>query len=403
MKTLRTQVAIIGAGPSGMLLGQLLAKQGIANVVLERVSATHVLKRIRAGILETGMATLMREAGVSERMDAEGLVHDGFAIAHNGHATRIDLKELTHGRTVLCYGQVEISRDLFEARAAAALPTYFEATDVALHEVTGNSPHVTFLHNGEAHTLHCDYIAGCDGFHGVSRQTIPLRLRTEHERVYPFGWLGILSDTPPVSHELIYCRSQRGFALASMRSHSRSRYYIDVALTDKVEQWSDDAFWTELKKRLPAEAAASLITGASIEKSIAPLRSFICEPMQYGRLFLVGDAAHIVPPTGAKGLNLAASDVSTLYRILTRVYHDKDYACTALYSAIALRRVWHGERFSWWMTKLLHNLDENSMHDHSGDSGRRFTESELTYLLGSVAGRTLIAEQYVGLPYEEIG
>ena len=402
MKTLRTQVAIIGAGPSGMLLGQLLHKQGIANVVLERVSAGHVLKRIRAGILETGFVELMREAGAGARMDAEGLVHDGFTISLNGKATRIDLKGLSGGKTVLCYGQVEISKDLFEARAAAALPTYFEATSVELHDIAGNAPSVTFQHNGETYTLHCDYIAGCDGFHGVSRQAIPAGIRTEHERVYPVGWLGVLSDTPPVDHELIYCRSTRGFALASMRSPTRSRYYIDVPLSHKVEQWSDEAFWEELQLRLPSDAAASLVSGPSIEKSIAPLRSFVCEPMQYGRLFLVGDAAHIVPPTGAKGLNLAASDVATLYQILMQVYRDKDLACTSLYSSTALRRVWHGERFSWWMTKLLHDLDERSPHDHSGDSGRRFTESELSYLLESLAGRTLIAEQYVGLPYEAV-
>lgn len=261
---------------------------------------------------------------------------------------------------------------------------------------------MTFEHAGQSHELHCDYIAGCDGFHGVSRQSIPAHLRTEFERVYPFGWLGVLSDTPPVDHELIYCRSQRGFALASMRSLTRSRYYIDVPLSDKVEQWSDDAFWTELKLRLPVDAARSLITGPAIEKSIAPLRSFVCEPMQHGRLFLVGDAAHIVPPTGAKGLNLAASDVATLVKILTRVYQAHDKSCVMLYSPIALRRVWHGERFSWWMTRMLHNLDEQGAHDKSGNSGQRFTESELSYLLGSTSGRTLLAEQYVGLPYEDL-
>lgn len=402
MKTMRTQVAIIGAGPSGLLLGQLLAKQGIETVVVERVSASHILGRIRAGILETGFAELMREAGVAGRMDAEGLIHDGFAIAHNGTSTRIDLKGLTGGRTVLCYGQVEISKDLIEAREKSGLPTYYEAANVAINDITSNSPYVTFEYKGESYRLECDYVAGCDGFHGVSRQTIPRNLRTEHERVYPVGWLGILSETPPVSHELIYCRSQRGFALASMRSHTRSRYYIDVPLDHKVEQWSDDAFWAELKKRLPTEAAEHLVTGPSIEKSIAPLRSFVCEPMQYGRMFLVGDAAHIVPPTGAKGLNLAASDVAALCQILKRVYQEKDTACIPFYSQIALRRVWHGERFSWWMTKLLHNLDEKMPHDHSGDSGRRFTESELEYLLGSHAGRTLVAEQYVGIPYESL-
>lgn len=402
MKTLRTKVAIVGGGPSGMLLGQLLHKHGIDNVVLERATADHVLKRIRAGILETGFVCLMWEAGVAQRLDAEGLPHDGFAIACNGSETRIDLKGLTGGNSVYCYGQTEITRDLMDARREAGLSTYYEAADVALHDLKSSAPRITFRHGGEDYELLCDYVAGCDGFHGVSRQSIPAAQRTEHERVYPVGWLGVLSDTPPVSHELIYCRSPRGFALASMRSHTRSRYYIDVPLDHTVEQWPDAAFWDELRRRLPPAAAERLVTGPSIEKSIAPLRSFICEPMQYGRLFLVGDAAHIVPPTGAKGLNLAASDVSTLYRILKRVYLEGDTECTQHYSPIALRRVWHAERFSWWMTRLLHNLDENGPHDRSGDSGRRFAESELMYLLGSNAGRTLIAEQYVGLPYEEI-
>jgi len=402
MKTLSTQVAIIGGGPSGLLLGQLLHKQGIANVVLDRVSADHVLKRIRAGILETGFADLMREAGVASRMDGEGLVHDGFAIAHNGVSTRIDLKGLTGGKTVLCYGQVEVTHDLIEARAKSGQETFFEAIHVTPLDITTDKPRLTFEYQGEEHELHCDYIAGCDGFHGVSRQSIPANLRTEFERVYPFGWLGVLSDTPPVDHELIYCRSERGFALASMRSHTRSRYYIDVPLSHKVEQWSDTAFWEELKLRLPHAAAATLITGPSIEKSIAPLRSFVCEPMQYGRMFLVGDAAHIVPPTGAKGLNLAASDVSTLYKIMQRVYLERDTSCVKLYSEIALRRVWNGERFSWWLTRLLHRLDEQGPHDNSGNSGERFTESELAYLLASQAGHSLIAEQYVGLPYEEL-
>jgi p-hydroxybenzoate 3-monooxygenase len=402
MKTLRTQVAIIGGGPSGMLLGQLLHKQGIANVVLERVSSDHVLKRIRAGILETGFVCLMWEAGVAKRLDAEGIAHDGFTIACNGRETRIDLKGLTDGMSVFCYGQTEITRDLIDARTESGQPTYYEATNVELHDLTSAKPRITFRYRGEDHELACDYVAGCDGYHGASRQAIPAAKRTEHERVYPVGWLGVLSDTPPVSDELIYCRSPRGFALASMRSHVRSRYYIDVPLDHKVEQWSDADFWDELRLRLPPAAAERLVTGPSIEKSIAPLRSFICEPMQYGRLFLVGDAAHIVPPTGAKGLNLAASDVSTLYRILTRVYRNDDRACTEQYSQIALRRVWHAERFSWWLTRLLHNLDENGPHDRSGDSGRRFAESELTYLLGSEAGRKLIAEQYVGLPYEAV-
>ena len=402
MKTLRTQVAIIGAGPSGLLLGQLLAKQGIDAVILERVTGEYVLGRIRAGILEQGFVDLVREAGVDERMDAEGAVHDGFEIANGDQRTHINLKELTGGKTVMCYGQVEITQDLMDAREAAGLTTYYEASDVQPCDVKTDAPYVTFTHGGESYRLDCDYIAGCDGFHGVSRQTIPADKRTEFERVYPFGWLGLLSDTPPVSPELIYCKHERGFALASMRSETRSRYYLQVPLTDKVEDWSDEAFWDELKKRLPADAAANLVTGPSIEKSIAPLRSFVCEPMQYGRLFLVGDAAHIVPPTGAKGLNLAASDVSTLYRILTRVFKEGDTACTEHYSAIALRRVWHGERFSWWMSNMLHQYGEAEIDGMDGLTFSRFMTSELGFFTGTEAGRRVIAEQYVGLPYEEI-
>lgn len=402
MQTIRTQVAIIGAGPSGLLLGQLLAKQGINNIILERVTGDYVLGRIRAGILEQGFADLVREAGVGERMDREGEVHDGFAIAVNGKLTHIDLKGLTGGKTVVCYGQVEITKDLMQARAAAGFTTYYEASNVQLHEVTSEAPFVTFNHHSATYTLQCDYIAGCDGFHGVSRPTIPKELRTEHERVYPFGWLGVLSDTPPVSEELIYCKHERGFALASRRSATRSRYYLQVPLTDKVEDWSDEVFWEELKRRLPAEVAEKLVTGASIEKSIAPLRSFVCEPMQYGRLFLVGDAAHIVPPTGAKGLNLAASDVAALYAILTRVYQQGDTACIKRYSEIALRRVWNGERFSWWMSNMLHNYQGMQVADMGGVTFSRFMDSELDYYLNSDNGRKVIAEQYVGLPYEAV-
>lgn len=402
MKTIKTQVAIIGAGPSGLLLGQLLSKQGISNIIVERVTGEYVLGRIRAGILEQGFVDLIREAGVAEKMDAEGEVHEGFEISVDGVSTRIDMKKLTGGDSVVCYGQVDITEDLMIARATAGLETYYEATDVALKNVKSESPLVSFVHHGEKVELECDYIAGCDGFHGVSRQTIPAQLRTEHERVYPFGWLGLLSETPPVSNELIYSKTKRGFALASMRSETRSRYYLQVPLTDKVEDWSDDAFWAELKKRLPAKAAANLITGPSIEKSIAPLRSFICEPMQYGNMFLVGDAAHIVPPTGAKGLNLAASDVATLYKIMTRVYKEGDKSCIEQYSEIALRRVWHGERFSWWMTNMMHNFDDVSSHDLEGKTFDRFMESELSYFLSSENGQRVIAEQYVGLRYEEL-
>lgn len=402
MKNLKTQVAIIGSGPSGLLLGQLLAKKGIDNVILEKETDTYVLGRIRAGILEQGFVDLVREAGVADRMDGEGEIHDGFEIAVDGQATRIDLKKLTGGNVVVCYGQVEITRDLMDAREAADLVTFYEASGVDLGDVKSDKPSVAFTHGGEDYQLECDYIAGCDGFHGVSRQTIPADLRTEHERIYPFGWMGLLSDTPPVSEELIYSKHQRGFALASRRSATRSRYYIQVPLTSQVADWSDNAFWEELRKRLPEEAAENLITGPSIEKSVAPLRSFICEPMQYGNMFLVGDAAHIVPPTGAKGLNLAASDVSTLYKVLTRVYESGDKQCIEQYSAIALRRVWHGERFSWWMTNMLHNFGDMTTHDMDGLTFGRFMESELSYYLASEAGRRVIAEQYVGLPYEDL-
>ena len=402
MNILKTQVAIIGAGPSGLLLGQLLAKQGIETVILERVTGDYVLGRIRAGILEQGFVDLVREAGVAERMDREGEVHEGFEIAVNGQTTHIDLKGLTGGKVVVCYGQVEITKDLMDARAAAGLTTYYEATKVQPHHVKSEQPSISFEYQGEQYELQCDYIAGCDGFHGVSRQTIPAELRTEYERVYPFGWLGLLSDTPPVSEELIYCKHDRGFALASRRSATRSRYYLQVPLTDKVEDWTDAAFWEELKQRLPPQAAAALVTGPSLEKSIAPLRSFVCEPMQYGRLFLVGDAAHIVPPTGAKGLNSAASDVATLYKIMQRVYQQGDQECISQYSPLALRRVWHAERFSWWLSNMLHNYRDMDLSDMKSGTFSRFMDSELDYYLSSDLGRRVIAEQYVGLPYEEL-
>lgn len=402
MKKITTRVAIIGAGPSGLLLGQLLALQGIDNIIVERVSGAYVLGRIRAGILEQGFADLVREAGVAARMDREGAVHDGFDISVYGKRTRIDLRQLTGGKTVVCYGQTEITRDLMEARQRAGMQTFYEASETTPRDIQSDKPCVTFLHNGEPHRLECDYIAGCDGFHGVSRQAIPEERRTEHERIYPFGWLGLLSDTPPVSHELIYCKSERGFALASMRSSTRSRYYLQVPLSDRVEDWSDEAFWDELKRRLPGDAAKKLVTGPSIEKSIAPLRSFVCEPLQYGRLFLVGDAGHIVPPTGAKGLNLAASDVATLYRILRRVYQHNDKSSVERYSATALRRVWHGERFSWWMSNMLHKYGGESINGMDSRTFERFMESELDYYLNHEEGLKVIANQYVGLPYEEV-
>ncbi|MEJ2045348.1 MAG: 4-hydroxybenzoate 3-monooxygenase [Reinekea sp.] len=399
---MKTQVAIIGAGPSGLLLGQLLHKQGINNIIVERVTGDYVLGRIRAGILEQGFADLVREAGVAANMDSHGEVHEGFDIAIGEKRVRIDMAGLTGGKTVICYGQVDITRDLMAAREAAGLETLYEVESTELHDVQSDTPSVTVTHNGETIKIECDYIAGCDGFHGVSRQTIPESLRTEHERVYPFGWLGLLSDTPPVSDELIYCKTERGFALASMRSKTRSRYYLQVPLSDSVEDWSDEKFWTELKKRLPTDAAQKLVTGPSLEKSIAPLRSFVCEPMQYGNLFLVGDAAHIVPPTGAKGLNLAASDVATLYKILTRVYETGDKRYTWQYSEIALRRVWHGERFSWWMSNMLHDYGDVQVSDMTSETFSRFMDSELAYYAETEEGRRVIAQQYVGLPYEEV-
>lgn len=402
MKTLNTQVAIIGAGPAGLLLGQLLSKQGISNVIVERVAGSYVLGRIRAGILEQGLVNLVREAGVAERLDAEGEVHDGVEFAVDGVRKHIDLKGLTGGTGVVCYGQTELTQDLMDARQAEGLVTCYEASNVTLHDVTESAPTVTFDYQGEKHTLCSEYIAGCDGFYGPSRQSVPTDKRAEYERVYPFGWLGLLSDTPPAGEELIYCKSERGFALASRRSSSRSRYYLQVPLTDKLEGWSDDDVWAELKRRLPQDVAESLVTGPSLEKSIAPLRSFVCEPMQYGRLFLVGDAAHIVPPTGAKGLNLAASDVSALSQVLTRVFKDNDTACISRYSEVALKRVWHAERFSWWLSNMLHDYGDNSVSGMDARMFNRFMDSERDFSFNTEAGRRALATQYVGLPYEEV-
>ncbi|MBV4509465.1 4-hydroxybenzoate 3-monooxygenase [Pseudomonas sp. SWRI22] len=393
---MKTQVAIIGAGPSGLLLGQLLHNAGIQTLVLERQSADYVQGRIRAGVLEQGMVDLLREAGVSQRMDAEGLVHDGFDIALNGQLTSIDLKALTGGQSVMIYGQTEVTRDLMAARAAAGAITLYEASDVQPHDLKSEQPWLTFEHEGQAYRLECDYIAGCDGFHGVARQSIPAQALKVFERVYPFGWLGVLADTPPVHAELVYAKHARGFALCSMRSPTRSRYYLQVPVEEKLEDWADERFWDELKSRLPGSLAEQLVTGPSIEKSIAPLRSFVVEPMQYGRLFLLGDAAHIVPPTGAKGLNLAASDVSTLFRILLKVYREGRLDLLEKYSAICLRRVWKAERFSWWMTSMLHQFPQ------ADDFSQRIAESELDYFIHSQAGRKTIAENYVGLPYEPI-
>jgi p-hydroxybenzoate 3-monooxygenase len=392
---MRVQVAIIGAGPSGLLLGQLLHKAGIDAVILEQRSPDYVLGRIRAGIIEQITQDLLDEAGVGARMHKEGLVHHGIELCFKGARHRIDMTDLTGGKTVRVYGQTEITRDLMDARAAAGLKTVYEAAHVSLHDVDSHRPRVRYEKDGATHEIECDFIAGCDGYHGVSRASVPASALQTFERVYPFGWLGILSDTPPVSDELIYTHHERGFALCSMRSPTRSRHYVQVSLDEKVEDWSDDRFWDELRLRLDPEAAESLVTGPSIEKSIAPLRSFVAEPMRFGRLFLAGDAAHIVPPTGAKGLNLAASDVRYLSRALIEFYQDKTAAGIDHYSEKCLRRIWKAERFSWHMTSLLHLFPDN------GDFGRKIQEAELDYLVGSRAASTSLAENYVGLPFED--
>lgn len=389
---MRVQVAIIGAGPSGLLLGALLHRAGVDAVILEARSPQYVLGRIRAGVLEQVTVDLLDSVGVGARMHREGLVHGGFDLAFGGGRHRIDMHRLTGGRQVMVYGQTEVTRDLMDARTAAGLTTVYEAADVSLHDFDGARPTVRYTKDGRTHEVACDFIAGCDGYHGVSRQSVPAAALTTYERVYPFGWLGLLSDTPPVAHELIYCNHERGFALCSMRSATRSRYYVQCALTDKVEQWSDDAFWDELRRRLPRDAADSLVTGPSLEKSIAPLRSFVAEPMRFGRLFLAGDAAHIVPPTGAKGLNLAATDVGYLARALAEHYTERSDAGIDTYSQRCLRRIWRAERFSWWFTSLMHRFPD------TGEFGRKMQEAELDYLVNSVAASTTMAENYVGLP-----
>jgi p-hydroxybenzoate 3-monooxygenase len=388
---MRTQVAIIGAGPSGLLLGQLLHKHGIDNVILERQTADYVLGRVRAGVIEQGTIELLDEAGVGARMHVDGLVHDGVQMCVDGVRHRLSLKEMT-GKAVMVYGQTEITRDLMDGRARVGAPTIYSAQDVALHGIFDGQPRVTFRADGKQQELVCDFIAGCDGFHGVSRKSVPAAAITTHERVYPLGWLGLLSATPPVSDELIYVRHPLGFALCSMRSPTLSRYYIQCSLAEDIEAWPDDRFWSELRPRLDDEARERLVTGPSLEKSIAPLRSFVAEPMRFGRLFLAGDAAHIVPPTGAKGLNLAASDVRYLSRALAEHYAEKSDAGINGYSARALARVWKAERFSWWMTMTLHRISDNSF-DH------KIQLAELDYLFRSKAAQTVFAENYVGLPY----
>ncbi|MCB1425895.1 MAG: 4-hydroxybenzoate 3-monooxygenase [Zhengella sp.] len=388
----RTSVCIIGGGPSGLLLSQLLHKRGIDNIVLEKHSRDHVLSRIRAGVLEHGFTELMREAGVSERMDAEGEIHDGFFIAHDGRMDRVDLKRFS-GQSVMVYGQTEVTRDLYDARDAMGGIVIHEAADVQPHDIATGSPWVTWRKGDEIQRIDCDFIVGADGFHGVSRKSIPKDVLREYEKVYPFGWLGVLSRTKPVNEELIYANHERGFALCSLRSQVLSRYYIQVPLTDSVEDWSDEAFWEELRKRLPEDVAARLETGPSIEKSVAPLRSFVAEPMRYGNLFLAGDSAHIVPPTGARGLNTAASDIQYLYHGLVDHYLKGDSTGLEDYSAKALARVWKTQRFSWWLTSLLHRFPDTTDYD------RNLQRTELEYLFSSDAAQTVVAENYVGLPY----
>ncbi|WP_025658271.1 4-hydroxybenzoate 3-monooxygenase [Rhizobium sp. IBUN] len=390
---MRTKVAIIGSGPSGLLLGQLLTEAGIDNVILDRVGKDYILGRVRAGVLEEGTVGLIDEAKAGARMHAEGLSHDGFSLAFDGRDHRIDLFGLTGGKRVMIYGQTEVTRDLMERREASGALTIYEAANVTPHDFDGAAPYVTYEKDGATRRIDCDFIAGCDGFHGASRKAVPEKSLRTFEKIYPFGWLGILAEVAPVSHELIYANHPRGFALCSMRSEHRSRYYIQCPLDEKVEDWSDDRFFDELRRRLPAHHADALVTAPSFEKSIAPLRSFVAEPMRFGRMFLVGDAAHIVPPTGAKGLNLAASDVHYLFSGLIEHYQDRSNAGIDTYSQKALARVWKAVRFSWWMTTMMHRFPD------TGDFDQKIQEAELDYLTHSRAASTALAENYVGLPY----
>lgn len=387
-----TQVAIIGSGPAGMLLSHMLHQAGISNVVLERQTRDHVLSRIRAGVLEDGTVQTLREVGLGTRMDAEGHVHDTINIAWRGEELlSIDSFDRV-GKKMMAYGQTMIQEDLYDAADARDATVIFEAEDVELHDLESDSPSVSYRVNGVDERINCDFVAGCDGFHGVSRESIPGSVRTEYEKVYPFGWLGILSETPPLPI-LMYANHERGFALCSMRNPTLSRYYVQAPMTDAIEDWSDDRFWSELMARIPKEQGDQIQTGPSIEKSLAPLRSFVSEPMRWGRLFLAGDAAHIVPPTGAKGLNLAVSDVRYLSRALTRHYAGDDGYLDS-YSEMALRRVWGAVRFSWWLTTLLHRFPDQTPFD------QRAQEQELSYLANSINAQAAMSEQYVGLPYE---
>ena len=389
---MKTQVAIIGGGPSGLLLAQLLHTCGINSIVLERKTKGYVLGRIRAGVLEQGLVNMLEEAGCADRLHAEGYIHDGTLVSYGDEIFRVDFKALT-GTPVVVYGQTEVTRDLYDAREKAGGPIEYEVEDVVIHGADTGAPHVTYRVDGENRRIDCDFVAGCDGFHGVSRQTIPLTVRKEYEKVYPFGWLGVLSETPPVSHELIYANSSRGFALCSMRNDQLSRYYIQCSLSDQPQDWTDEAFWEELKRRIPTEIADKLVTGRSIEKSIAPLRSFVTEPMRWGRLFLCGDAAHIVPPTGAKGLNTAASDVHYLFEGLKTFYRDGVTDGLDTYSDKALKRIWKAERFSWWFSSLLHRYPDQS------DFDLKIQVADLEFLRSNEAAQRAMAQNYVGLPY----
>ncbi len=388
----KTQVAIIGAGPSGLLLSQLLHTHGIESVVLERQTREYVEARIRAGLLEWGTVDLLNEAGVGARMMREGLAHDGVELAFDRRTHRIDLMALT-GRRVMVYGQTEIQKDLADARAAAGARIVWEAKNLAIHDFDQRRPRVSYSQGGERREITCDFIAGCDGYHGVTRATVPKDRITLHERIYPFGWLGLLAEVAPVADELVYANHARGFSLCSMRSKTRSRYYLQCPLDDTIESWPDQRFWDELQARLPEKYAARLITGPSIEKSIAPLRSFVAEPVRFGRLFLVGDAAHIVPPTGAKGLNLAAADVRVLYQAIVEFYRAGGETLLDEYSARALARVWKATRFSWWFTTLMHRFSDETF-------AYKMQLAELEYIAESQAAASVFAENYVGLKYQ---
>jgi len=389
---MRTNVVIVGAGPSGLLLGQLLFKAGVDAIIVERQTPDYVLGRIRAGVLEQVTLDVLTQTGVDKRLAKDGLPHTGFDLLFKGERHRIDLVGLTGGKKVMVYGQTEVTRDLMAAREAAGLTTHYEAQSVQIHDFDSAHPSVSFIKDGVTQTIQCDFIAGCDGFHGVCRASVPRQSIQEFEKVYPFGWLGVLADTPPVHEELIYVNSPRGFALCSQRSRSRSRYYLQVPLTDQLDQWTDEAFWDELRNRLDPDARDHLVTGPSIEKSIAPLRSFVAEPMRFGTLFLAGDAAHIVPPTGAKGLNLAATDVKFLSDALIEACIEKSHAGIDHYSARCLARIWRAERFSWWFTSLMHRFPDQ------GEIGQKLQEAELDYLVHSESGSRTVAENYVGLP-----